>query len=45
MKQRPLYSAVNQVDQPNVKLTLADINKIVVSSVQQITQSLAAGVQ
>ena len=45
MKQRPLYSAVNQIDQPNVKLTLADISKIVASTVQQIKQNLTAGVK
>ena len=44
-KQRPLYSAVNQFDQPNVKLTLADINQIVVMSVKQIKQNLTSGVQ
>ena len=44
-KQRPLYSAVNQVDQPNVKLTLADISRIVASSVQQLKQNLTAGVK
>ena len=44
-KQRPLYSAVNQVDQPNVKLSLADITQIVASSVKQIKRNLTAGVQ
>lgn len=44
-KQRPLYSAVNQIDQPNVKLTLNDISQIVAMSVKQIKQNLTAGVQ
>lgn len=44
-KQRPLYSAVDQVDQPNVKLTLNDISQIVALSVKQIKQNLTAGVQ
>ena len=45
VKQRPLYSAVNQIDQPNVKLTLNDISQIVAMSVKQIKKNLTAGVQ
>lgn len=44
-KQRPLYSAVNQFDQPNMNLSLSDIERIVSTAVKQITQNLTSGVQ
>lgn len=45
LKQRPLYSAVNEIQQPIQKFTLEDIKKIVTKAALQIRKDLAEGVQ
>lgn len=44
-KQRSLYSAVNEIEQPIIKLSLNDIDSIVRKSMQQIKANLQQGVQ
>lgn len=44
-KQRPLYSAVNEIQQPIKKFTLSDIQRIVTKAALQIKKDLAEGVQ